>query len=62
MDQAVRDIRPPAVVTHGSNGFGHELAKQFAEHGHDLRIAAKALTIGPGVRREPKACGPPAPR
>jgi short-subunit dehydrogenase len=35
------DLRPLAVVTGGSNGIGYELAKQFAEHGYDLLIAAE---------------------
>lgn len=34
------NTRPLAVVTGGSSGIGFELAKQFAENGFDLVIAA----------------------
>lgn len=48
--------RPFAVITGGSNGIGLELARQFADHGYDLLIAAQdeqhlrdaALTLGAG--------------
>ena len=48
--------RPLAVVTGGSNGIGLELARQFADNGYDLLIAAEneghlrdaALTLGAG--------------
>jgi len=33
--------RPLAVVTGASSGIGLELARQFAEHGYDLLIAAE---------------------
>src|SRR3954468_1820341 len=33
--------RPLAVVTGASSGIGYELAKQFAQHGYDLLIAAE---------------------
>jgi len=33
--------RPLAVITGGSNGIGLELARQFADHGYDLLIAAQ---------------------
>ena len=33
--------KPLAVVTGGSNGIGYELAKQFAQNGFDLIIAAE---------------------
>ncbi len=33
--------RPLAVVTGASSGIGYELAKQFAQHGFDLLIAAE---------------------
>jgi len=33
--------RPFAVVTGGSSGIGYELARQFAENGHDVLIAAE---------------------
>lgn len=38
--------RPLAVVTGASSGIGLELARQFAEHGFDLVIAAE----DPGIR------------
>ena len=34
------DSRPFAIVTGASSGIGYELARQCAEHGHDLLIAA----------------------
>jgi short-subunit dehydrogenase len=37
--------RPFAVVTGASSGIGYELAKQFAEHGFDLLIAAEDAGI-----------------
>lgn len=48
------DTRPFAVVTGGSNGIGLELARQFADNGFDLLIAAEneahlrdaAMTLG----------------
>ena len=39
--------RPLAVVTGASSGIGLELARQFAEHGYDLVIAAE----DPGITR-----------
>ena len=33
--------RPLAVITGGSNGIGLALARQFADHGHDLLLAAE---------------------
>src|SRR5438270_283104 len=33
--------RPLALVTGASRGIGYELARVFAEHGHDLVIAAE---------------------
>ena len=41
-------MRPLAVVTGGSTGIGFELAKQFAQNGFDLVIAAEH----PGHLRE----------
>ena len=35
------DNRPLAVVTGGSNGIGYELARQFADNGYDILIAAE---------------------
>jgi short-subunit dehydrogenase len=37
--------RPLAVVTGASSGIGYELARQFAEHGFDLLIAAEDAGI-----------------
>jgi len=34
-----------AVVTGASSGIGYELARQFAEHGYDLLIAAEDAGI-----------------
>jgi len=39
--------RPLAVVTGASSGIGYELARQFADHGFDLLIAAE----DPGIER-----------
>ena len=40
--------RPLAVVTGASSGIGFELARQFAEHGYDLIVAAqRGLKSGP---------------
>lgn len=38
---ASTQARPVAVVTGASSGIGFELARQFAEHGYDLIIAAE---------------------
>lgn len=35
------DLKPLAVITGGSSGIGFELARQFAENGHDLVIVAE---------------------
>ena len=37
--------RPFAVVTGASSGIGLELAKQFAQHGHDLLVVAEDAGI-----------------
>jgi uncharacterized protein len=39
--------RPLAVVTGASSGIGYELARQFAQHGYDLVVAAD----GPGIKQ-----------
>jgi short-subunit dehydrogenase len=47
--------RPLAVVTGASSGIGYELARQFAEHGFDLLIAAEEVGIeraGADLRRD----------
>ncbi|MEV4511173.1 SDR family NAD(P)-dependent oxidoreductase [Dactylosporangium sp. NPDC049525] len=47
--------RPLAVVTGASSGIGYELARQFAEHGFDLLIAAENTGIeqaGAQLRRD----------
>jgi NAD(P)-dependent dehydrogenase (short-subunit alcohol dehydrogenase family) len=38
--------RPLAIVTGASSGIGLELAKQCADHGCDLLVAADHPTIG----------------
>src|SRR5688572_4725456 len=40
-DGATSEGRPLAVVTGASSGIGLELAKQFAENGFDLVVAAE---------------------
>lgn len=42
--------RPLAVVTGASSGIGFELARQFAEHGYDLIIAAEDEAINTAAR------------
>ncbi|MEV4709010.1 SDR family NAD(P)-dependent oxidoreductase [Actinoplanes sp. NPDC049316] len=37
--------RPFAVVTGASSGIGYELARQFADHGYDLLLAAEDADI-----------------
>src|SRR4051794_11590942 len=37
--------RPLALVTGASSGIGYELAREFAEHGYDLIIAAEDAAI-----------------
>ena len=39
-------IRPFAVVTGGSSGIGFSLAKQFAQNGYDLLLAAEPDGLG----------------
>lgn len=43
--------KPLAVVTGASSGIGFELAKQFAEHGYDLVIAAEDDELIPAARK-----------
>lgn len=47
MDQS---LKPLAVVTGASSGIGRELAKQFAEHGFDLIVAAEDSGINDAAR------------
>jgi short-subunit dehydrogenase len=42
--------RPLAVVTGATSGIGRELAKQFAEHGFDLIVAAEDAAIEDAAR------------
>ena len=37
--------KPLAFVTGGSSGIGYELARQFAEHGHDVAISGSSTRI-----------------
>jgi short-subunit dehydrogenase len=55
-DSAVSDsaasvpaVRPLALVTGASSGIGLELAKQFAEHGFDLIVAAEDVELDDAV-------------
>ncbi|MEW9551905.1 SDR family NAD(P)-dependent oxidoreductase [Nonomuraea sp. NPDC050783] len=45
--------RPLALVTGASSGIGHELAKQFAEHGFDLIVNAE----DPGIAETARELG-----
>lgn len=47
---ASAETRPLAVVTGASSGIGFELARQFAEHGYDLIIAAEDEAIDTAAR------------
>src|SRR5262245_10974623 len=38
-------LRPLAVVTGAFSGVGYELARQFAQHGFDLVVAADRLDL-----------------
>jgi uncharacterized protein len=42
-------VRPLALVTGASSGIGRELAKQFAEHGFDLVVAAEDVELDDAV-------------
>ncbi len=42
--------KPLAVVTGASSGIGYELAKQFAQHGFDLLVAAEDAGIAEAAR------------
>lgn len=45
------ESKPLAVVTGASSGIGFELAKQFAEHGYDLIIAAEDGAINTAAQQ-----------
>jgi uncharacterized protein len=52
---SVPSERPFAVVTGASSGIGYELARQFADHGFDLLVAAEDADIeraGDALRRD----------
>lgn len=42
--------KPLAVITGASSGIGYELARQFAEHGHDLLICSEQQRITEAAR------------
>jgi short-subunit dehydrogenase len=50
--------RPFAVVTGASSGIGYELARQFAEHGYDVLIAAEDTGIDEAARTLSRDSGP----
>jgi short-subunit dehydrogenase len=49
LEVLVPDSRPLALVTGASSGIGRELAKQFAEHGFDLIVAAEDVELDDAV-------------
>jgi uncharacterized protein len=49
MEVLVPDSRPLALVTGASSGIGRELAKQFAENGFDLIVAAEDVELDDAV-------------
>lgn len=53
---AQTETRPLALVTGASSGIGFELAKQFADHGYDLVVAAEDEELA-GAARELAARG-----
>jgi short-subunit dehydrogenase len=53
---ASTETRPLALVTGASSGIGFELAKQFADHGYDLVVAAEDEELA-GAARELAARG-----
>ena len=55
-DTASPPARPLALVTGASSGIGRELAKQFAENGYDLIIAAEDVELDDATE-ELKALG-----
>ena len=49
LEAAVSEPRPLALVTGASSGIGRELAKQFAENGFDLVVAAEDVELDDAV-------------
>ncbi|UQW99616.1 SDR family NAD(P)-dependent oxidoreductase [Streptomyces sp. RerS4] len=47
----MKTSRPLSLVTGASSGIGFELAREFADHGHDLLIAAEDEDIHTAARR-----------
>ena len=44
------DSRPFALVTGGSSGIGFELARRFAENGHDVAVSGRADRVHDAAR------------
>src|SRR3954466_8714357 len=53
--------RPLALVTGASSGIGRELAKQFAENGFDLIVAAEDVELADATEEPRGFCGAVAP-
>lgn len=45
MEESSEQMRPFAVITGASTGIGFELARQFAQNGYDLLIAANSEAV-----------------